>query len=377
VAIEQDSYLWPPADLDPSAPDFQARLTQTVDYIFSELRRLQTAAATPAAAAGAHDILSATHTDSTAASVVNGDLIVGQGGSWRRKAKGVDAQHLVMTSGAPEWSNDGSGLQNLDATQLVGVVPTPSVLHDLLSAHHPDTVPDSPVLGDIVVAVAADPLDVLLYWLDGLPFETLSTDLDVGGMEYWVDGLPMGDLADAQVAKWQRLPKGAIGSPLVSTATGVEWASTIGLSASNVHAYQGGDVAYVSTPIPTLLAQRIEFTAVARDTDVFWDAGTPGRLTVPTGGAGLYTIVGAALLPQTLGTGIGQLSIRVNGVETMRGQIFGANAVVLTNCGSVTLQQLLAAGDYVELYFEFEHSVPDATTIRGGVNNTFLQMGKL
>jgi hypothetical protein len=31
----------------------------------------------------------------------------------------------------------------------------------------------------------------------------------------------------------------------------------------------------------------------------------------------------------------------------------------------------------VELYFEFEHSVPDATTIRGGVNNTFLQMGKL
>jgi hypothetical protein len=336
------------------------------------------AAATPSGGGSPHALLDGVqNNDTTAGTPVDGDLITAQGATWRRKAKGVDAQHLVMVSGDPEWSNDGSGLTGIPGSAIVGPIPPAAMLHDLLSATHEDTEPDAPVVGDIIVAVAAGALDVMLYWDGGLPAVDLSTDIDNGELAAWDGGLPAIGLAETTEAKWQRLAKGATGSPLVSTDTGVEWASTIGLSASNVYAYQGADVAYVSTAIPTLLAQRIEFTAVAQDTDAFWDAGTPGRLTVPADGAGVYTIFGAALLPQTLGTGIGQLSLRVNGVERIRGQIFGANAVVLTNCGHVNLQQLLGAGDYVEMYFEFEHSVPDATTIRGGIYNTFLQMGKL
>lgn len=53
-----------------------------------------------------HEILSATHTDTTAASVVRGDLITGQGTTpkWARLAKGTPYQ--VLTGGAtePAWS---------------------------------------------------------------------------------------------------------------------------------------------------------------------------------------------------------------------------------------------------------------------------------
>lgn len=53
-----------------------------------------------------HEILSATHTDTTAASVVRGDLITGQGATpkWTRLAKGT--QYQVLTGGAnePAWS---------------------------------------------------------------------------------------------------------------------------------------------------------------------------------------------------------------------------------------------------------------------------------
>ena len=54
-----------------------------------------------------HEILSATHTDTTAATVVRGDLITGQGPTpkWTRLAKGT--QYQVLTGGAnePAWSS--------------------------------------------------------------------------------------------------------------------------------------------------------------------------------------------------------------------------------------------------------------------------------
>ena len=54
-----------------------------------------------------HEILSATHTDTTAATVVRGDLMTGQGATpkWTRLAKGT--QYQVLTGGAnePAWSS--------------------------------------------------------------------------------------------------------------------------------------------------------------------------------------------------------------------------------------------------------------------------------
>jgi hypothetical protein len=50
-----------------------------------------------------HDLLSLTHPDTTPAAVVNGDLLVGQGGKWARFAKGDDGKIFEMVSGAPAW----------------------------------------------------------------------------------------------------------------------------------------------------------------------------------------------------------------------------------------------------------------------------------
>lgn len=60
-----------------------------------------------AASGGTHDILSATHTDTLTASVVRGDLIVGNTTpKWSRLAKGSAKQVLAMNSGGndPEWA---------------------------------------------------------------------------------------------------------------------------------------------------------------------------------------------------------------------------------------------------------------------------------
>lgn len=55
------------------------------------------------ATAFSHEILSETHTDSTAAAAANGDILTRQAGAWARLAKGSDGQFLTLASGAPTW----------------------------------------------------------------------------------------------------------------------------------------------------------------------------------------------------------------------------------------------------------------------------------
>jgi hypothetical protein len=84
-------------------------------------------------AATAHDLLSATHLDTLTASVVAGDLIFGNAAPlWARLGKGTDSQVLTMVAGFPAWAD------------AVGVA------HDLLSATHLDTLADSVVAGDLL-----------------------------------------------------------------------------------------------------------------------------------------------------------------------------------------------------------------------------------
>lgn len=53
-----------------------------------------------------HSLLSATHTDSTAAGVVRGDIITGQGATpkWARLAKGTRSYQLRMGENEPQWT---------------------------------------------------------------------------------------------------------------------------------------------------------------------------------------------------------------------------------------------------------------------------------
>lgn len=60
------------------------------------------------ASAASHNLLSAVHSDSTAAAAQRGDLITAQGASplWTRLAKGVQGQHLNMGADESQWADD-------------------------------------------------------------------------------------------------------------------------------------------------------------------------------------------------------------------------------------------------------------------------------
>jgi len=86
-------------------------------------------------------LLSAVHTDTTAAAVVRGDLIAGIGVTpkWERLAKGTSGYALLMGSDEPAW----------------GVLPTQTSA--LLSAVHTDTTAAAVVRGDLIAGIGATP----------------------------------------------------------------------------------------------------------------------------------------------------------------------------------------------------------------------------
>lgn len=118
-----------------------------------------------APASGTHDILSATHTDSTAAAVVRGDIIIGSGASplWTRLAAGAPGEVLTMGANEPAWAASGAGA------------------HDLLSATHGDTTAHAVVRGDLITGQGAVPT-----W-DGLAAGSEHDTLQMGANEpAWV-----------------------------------------------------------------------------------------------------------------------------------------------------------------------------------------------
>jgi len=83
---------------------------------------------------GPHNILSATHLDTLAASVMAGDLLHGNATpKWARLAKGADGQFLKLISGLPAWADPPAGAD-----------------HNLLSTTHPDTADGTLVDGDLL-----------------------------------------------------------------------------------------------------------------------------------------------------------------------------------------------------------------------------------
>ena len=91
-----------------------------------------------------HAVLSLSHTDTTAAAVVRGDLVIGSGASpntkWTRLAKGDAGKVLTMGADEPGWAVTG-----LPAA------------HSILSAYHGDTTPAAVQRGDLIAGVGASP----------------------------------------------------------------------------------------------------------------------------------------------------------------------------------------------------------------------------
>jgi hypothetical protein len=113
----------------------------------------------------AHAVLSARHTDTTAAAVVRGDIITGQGATplWKRLAKGALGYVLKMGADEPAWTDPA---------------------HAVLSADHSDATAAAVVRGDLIVGQGAS-------------------------------------------AKWARLGKGALGYVLTMGADEPAWTSPL------------------------------------------------------------------------------------------------------------------------------------------------------
>lgn len=367
MTINTSDFLYPPEDIqDLSAPGAAQKIQYTFDLIFAQLRKLREdvdEGGGSSSGAAEHDILSATHSDVTVAAAADGDILIRSGSKWIRLAKGTDGHFLQLVAGIPAWGVDGTAL---------------SIDHDLLDgSRHPDTEAATPQLGDTIQAQNAGSIEHSPYWIDGEAVEIIPTADDPSGAQYWLDGLPMAGLVSSGEVKWQRKAIGGSGTVPVSNGVTWDWQDVAAVAGAGigVSAYQGGDVSHSSTTPPS--EQQISFSAVEYDTSGFWSSGTPNRLTVPSGADGLYAIYGMTALPVALGTGAGQLILKVNGTEIARGPVFGYNTTYTPNAGFVAKQVQLEVGDYVEMFFQFEHVANPSITLEGGATNTFLQLAKV
>lgn len=160
--------------------------------------------ATPASGVGNHNLLSATHPDTTPGTVARGDLMTGQGvtPTWSRLALGLSGQYLRSLGGDAVWGSitpgdvTFSGLTTghvwkatgptaasfgqLLHSQLGSVGPDDhhSKLHPILdSTHHSDTVTGTLAAGDLLYVNATPKLtrlpkgsdDQILKLTGGLP----------------------------------------------------------------------------------------------------------------------------------------------------------------------------------------------------------------
>jgi hypothetical protein len=112
----------------------------------------------------AHNILSATHGDSTVGSATAGDIIYADANpKWTKLAKATDGWVLTLVSGLPAWAVAATGGGN----------------HDLLSATHTDTTASAVVRGDIIIGTGASP-----KW-DNLSVGASTTYLNGGTEPNW------------------------------------------------------------------------------------------------------------------------------------------------------------------------------------------------
>ena len=355
-----------------------------------------------------HEILSATHTDTTVDTPVDGDLMIRSGSYWIRLGIGTADMVLRAVTGIPAWSfivdamvdaaaaiawtkidKAGSSLGDLttrSATDLTsgnlaiarlnngtdasaatfwrgdGVWEAAGGTQDvplLDGDEHNDTIASTPQAGDLVYAEAGEieGLDKVFFsgaTIGGLPIGETS------GLSFFFGGAAVpvmyGDIA---VAKWVRKPLSELlTSDLFQT--------------SGASAYRSTNFV-LADATPTA----VSFEAVTFDDAVFWSSGSPTRLTIPAAQAGTYVIEACGNWASAM-VGVAFVAIYVNGVKFSRTVTAVGNLVTSAdNVAVLTSIARLVAGDYVQLVLEHKKNVPGSHTIIGGATATYLKIIKV
>lgn len=175
-----------------------------------------------------------------------------------------------------------------------------------------------------------------------------------------------GDLVGSDGSTWKRQAVGSDGSFLSADSTqanGIKWSSVPAQAAAL--AYNGAAQA-----IANATETAVSFSAVLYDTASFWAISpNPTRLTVPTGKAGKYAIVGQ--VKWALGaTGAGFARIYKNG-STLLGEGY-VQLVDPAAAIQVSVEADLAAADYLELKL-YQTTAGSQNTV-GGSAQTFLSL---
>jgi hypothetical protein len=171
---------------------------------------------------GVHEILSATHSDSDPDSVVQGDIIVGDGTpEWSRLPIGGVGDVLTSDGTDASWQPGGGGGP-----------------HDILSITHSDSNPDAVVQGDLVIGNATPNWDRLPIGGVGEVLTSDGTDpswqvpapgavhdiLSATHGDATIDGVIRGDvIVGNDTPDWTRLPIGGVGDVLTSDGVDVSW----------------------------------------------------------------------------------------------------------------------------------------------------------
>lgn len=349
----------------PLTPQGLDGLDATIEDIYRELRRLRSAVG-----GTGHDILSDTHTDTLVATAQDGDIIIRSGGTWQRLAKATDGWFLQLVAGLPAWGVDGTLLENLNAAELYGTIPTAAMIHNLLSAAHPDTDPASVVLGDTIVGQGIGDTDAQKYWFEGEPLDELADTTTAGAQLFWIDGLPTIVLSTPLEVKWARKAIGAAGTQPVSNGSGWEWQDVAAVEPVWASLYKASDVAIASSTSQDLLLDGIVFDGYS------YQSSDRRYVSIPSGRAGVYLVVGQIQFESPF-FGSGWIALVKNGVTIATVNLEAADGVSERAAVGSSWLGMLAVGDLISLNAAFLSPTGVASVVEGGTNKTFLQLLKV
>ncbi len=115
--LEVDNYASDPTDTDPTRGGFAIVSDSPKYWDGTSWTTLEAGETT------AHNLLSATHSDTTAGTVARGDLITGQGATakWTKLAKGTAGQVLTMGENEPAWATLSLGNDDIASDADIAV----------------------------------------------------------------------------------------------------------------------------------------------------------------------------------------------------------------------------------------------------------------
>lgn len=315
----------------------------------------------PIANGGTNASTKTTAFDNLSPLTTKGDIIVHDGANNVRLAVGADDLVLVA-----------------DSAQAEGIKwATITLTHNLLDSDtHLDTKTASPVRGDVIVS-AGLPFNGQNFWFDGSVMPDMDTAADFGVQKFWFDGSVEGGagLTDSSLLKWRRLAVGSANQSLLTDGVDVFWGSNTPTQ-PKVKAYRSSNLSIAAGdggyPTSGFGGNKVAMQAVIFDSDGFWNSGAnPERLTVPSGSAGTYLVVGQASW-ESSSDGRKAAWIYVNGARVGITEVPGDDGSLGLSFTVSTFVRLVA-GDYVELVVR-QDSTTDPLALLGTSDGSLTQL---